>query len=251
MRCLNTFLWIVVGTQIAFAQTAEEWFQKGNTAYTNAAYKQAEEAYLNALDLGEHSSALYYNLGNTYYRLNAVAESIYYYEKGLLLDPDDADLNHNILFARNMTVDAIEQLPITQLTAWKQAVLNVLSLDQWSVLSLVLVWFFFFSILAYYLQKKVATKKRLFVLGLSFVLLALGAFFAGYTKNQKMMNEQYGILFSEKMDVSNEPNTRSEVAFVLHEGTKVQILEQFQEWQKIRIANGAEGWIFRATIREL
>ena len=67
----------------------------------------------------------------------------------------------------------------------------------------------------------------------------------------KLHSEQFGIVFSEVIQVNNEPNQRSEVQFILHEGTKVQILEQFQDWQKIRIANGAEGWVSGAMIREL
>ena len=152
------------GTTVLIGQSAEEWFQKGNTAYTNAAYKQAQEAYLKALEAGEESAALYYNLGNTYYRMNQVAESIYYFEKGLMLDPDDADLKNNILFAKNMTVDAIEKLPITQIAAWQQAWMSIFSLQQWSLLSVLFIWFFFFLMIAYLLQKAVRTKKRLFIL---------------------------------------------------------------------------------------
>jgi SH3-like domain-containing protein len=48
-----------------------------------------------------------------------------------------------------------------------------------------------------------------------------------------------------------EPNTRAEVLFLLHEGTKVQMLDKLQEWQKIRIANGSEGWVKDGEIRDL
>ena len=242
------FLW---GTTVLVGQSAEEWFQKGNTAYTNAAYKQAQEAYLKAIEAGEESAALYYNLGNTYYRMNQVAESIYYFEKGLQLDPDDADIKNNILFAKNMTVDAIEQLPVTQIAAWQQTWMAIFSLQQWSLLSVLFIWLFFFLMIAYLLQKAVRTKKRLFILGLSFALLSLGAFSTAYVKYHQMTQREFAIIFSERIEVKTEPNTRSEAAFVLHEGTKVEILEVFQDWQKIRIANGAEGWVFNANIRSL
>ena len=242
------FLW---GTTFLMGQTADEWFQKGNTAYTNAAYKQAQEAYLEAIAAGEISSALYYNLGNTYYRLNQVAESIYYFEKGLQLAPDDPDLQNNIRFAQNMTVDAIEQLPLTQITAWQQAWITSLSLAQWSLLSVVFIWLFFLLIMAYMIQKTVRAKKRLFVLGVCFAFLSLGAFSTAYVNHYQTTNTVYAIVFSERIDVKTEPNTQSELAFTLHEGTKVEILEIFQDWQRIRIANGAEGWVSNANIRTL
>ena len=61
----------------------------------------------------------------------------------------------------------------------------------------------------------------------------------------------HGILFNQKIEVWAEPNTRAEVLFILHEGTKVQLLDALQEWQKIRIANGSEGWIKDGNVRSL
>ncbi|VAV85262.1 Aerotolerance protein BatE, partial [hydrothermal vent metagenome] len=50
----------------------------------------------------------------------------------------------------------------------------------------------------------------------------------------------------------SEPNLRSETAFVLHEGTKVQILETYNKnWTKVKIANGKTGWIANADIKPL
>lgn len=254
MRLNFTFfgmLLLGLGLYQGNAQTAEEWFQKGNTAYTNAAYKQAVEAYLKSLEEGEHSAALYYNLGSAYYRMNAVAESIYYFEKGLALAPDDPDLNNNILFAKNMTVDAIEELPQTQVAQFQSKFLSVLSLQHWTWLSLLLVWLFALFITGYLWFQSSRVKKQLFVSALLFGTLGIAAYFAANTKNSQLQSEQYGIVFSERIEVNNEPNRRSEIQFTLHEGTKVQILEQFQEWQKIRIANGAEGWVSDANIRSL
>ena len=231
--------------------TSEEWFQKGNTAYTNAAYQQAVDAYQAALNTGLHSAELYYNLGNSYYRLNQVASSIYYFEKGLQLAPDDSDLQNNIRFAQNMTLDAIEPLPVTQVTAFKNKLLAGLSLPQWAYLSVVCIWLFFLALLAYIFTKRTVIKKWFFALALVAFSLSLGTHSLGSIKNSRLENETFAIVFSKRIDVSTEPNNRSEVQFALHEGTKVQVLESFQEWQKIRIANGAEGWVYNAELREL
>ena len=245
------FLLLPFNSDPLFAQTAEEWFKKGNTAYTNAAYKQAIEAYEKALETGQHSAALYHNLGSSYYRLNQVAESIYYFEKGLVLAPSDPDLNNNILFAKNMTVDAIEELPQTQVKQFQNQILAALSMTQWSWLTLVLVWLFALLFIAYLWMQSSKVKKRLFVSALFFGLMGGLSFVIASQKNTLLESQQYGIVFSERMDVNNEPNTRSEIQFTLHEGTKVQILEVFENWQKIRIANGAEGWVSGADIKKL
>ena len=245
------FLLLPFNANPLLAQAAEEWFKKGNTAYTNAAYKQAIEAYEKALETGQHSAALYHNLGSSYYRLNQVAESIYYFEKGLVLAPNDPDLNNNILFAKNMTVDAIEELPQTQVKQFQNQILAALSMTQWSWLILVLIWLFALFFIAYLWMQSSKVKKRLFVSALLFGLMGGLSFVIASQKNTLLESQQYGIVFSERMDVNNEPNTRSEIQFTLHEGTKVQILEVFENWQKIRIANGAEGWVSGADIKIL
>lgn len=233
------------------AQTAEEWFEKGNTAYTNAAYKQAIEAYEKALETGQHSAALYHNLGSSYYRFNQVAESIYYFEKGLLLAPNDPDLNNNILFAKNMTVDAIEELPQTQVKQFQNQLLATLSLQQWAVVTLILIWVFALLFTAYLWMQSTKAKKQLFVSSVVFGIVGIACFLIASKKNALLESEQYGIVFSERIEVNNEPNNRSEIQFTLHEGTKVQIVDVFENWQKIIIANGAEGWVSGADIKAL
>ena len=94
------------------AQT-EALFNRATDAYNEGNYQQAIEVYNQILDKGEHSAALYFNLGNSYYKLNQIAPSIYYYEKALLLSPNDPEIKTNLSYAQNMTLDAIEVLPET------------------------------------------------------------------------------------------------------------------------------------------
>jgi SH3-like domain-containing protein len=82
-------------------------------------------------------------------------------------------------------------------------------------------------------------------------MLLIGSLSIAVIKSANNANTTYGILFDEKIDVWAEPNARAEILFLLHEGTKVQMLDQLQEWQKIRIANGSEGWIKNAKVRSL
>ena len=60
-----------------------------------------------------------------------------------------------------------------------------------------------------------------------------------------------GIIFSKELSVFSEPNKRNEEIFVLHEGTKVEILDRLTGWEKIRLANGSEGWVIENQIKYL
>ena len=73
-------------------------FEQGNALYNDGNYTEAIEKYQAILKQGKHSAELYFNLGNSYYKLNNIAPSIYYYEKALQLAPDDKDILNNISF---------------------------------------------------------------------------------------------------------------------------------------------------------
>ena len=229
----------------------EPLFEEGNTAYNEGDYSKAISLYEQTLKLGQHSAALYYNLGNAYYRLNKVAESIYYFEKAQLLNPKDKDLQINSAFARNMTIDAIEFLPESQLTQLKNRLFNSFSFYTWSIMTVVLLWIFVGLFLGYLLFKSTQLKRSFFFSSLVVLVLFSGSFIITFSIDQQKKNTQFGILFSNQIDIWSEPNQQGELLFTLHEGTKVQLLDNLEEWQKIRIANGSEGWIKNASLRKL
>jgi len=127
-----------------FASNAQELsgelFSQGNKAYNDGDYGKAITLYEQILNDGKHSSELYYNLGNAYYRLNQVAESIYFFEKAKQLAPENQDIQINSSFAQNMTLDAIEPLPESQLAQIQKRVFELFSTDMWSKLTLLLLW---------------------------------------------------------------------------------------------------------------
>lgn len=234
-----------------FGQSPSVVFENANTAYNNAKYEKAVSLYKEILDQGEHSAALYYNLANCYYRLNNVGESVFYYEKAQLLNPNDQDTKVNAAFAQNMAIDAVELLPQTQLTHMKNSFFNSFSTEGWAILAVVLAWLFALFIGLYLWNKAPFLKRTFFILAILSSLLLVSSISISFMKSSTEESTTYGILFSEKIDVWAEPNSRSEVLFLLHEGTKVQLLDALQEWQKIKIANGSEGWIKGGNIRSL
>ena len=234
-----------------FGQSPSVVFENANTAYNNAKYEKAVSLYKEILDQGEHSAALYYNLANCYYRLNNVGESVFYYEKAQLLNPNDQDTKVNAAFAQNMAIDAVELLPQTQLTHMKNSFFNSFSTEGWAILAVVLAWLFALFIGLYLWNKAPFLKRTFFILAILSSLLLVSSISISFMKSSTEESTIYGILFSEKIDVWAEPNSRSEVLFLIHEGTKVQLLDALQEWQKIKIANGSEGWIKGGNIRSL
>ena len=123
---------------ISMAQN-ETLFEQGNALYNDGNYIEAIEKYQAILKQEEHSAELYFNLGNSYYKLNNIAPSIYYYEKALQLAPDDKDILNNISFARNMTIDVVDTIPEVGFSKLINNITNIMSFDAWSKMAVGLV----------------------------------------------------------------------------------------------------------------
>ena len=231
--------------------SVEKLFEEGNNSYNEGDYKKAVALYQETLMLDQHSAALYFNLGNAFYRLNKVAESIYYFEKAKQLLPNDEDILVNSSFAQNMTIDAIEILPESQLEQFKNRIFNSFIFSTWTIITIVLIWLFALLFLFYIFSKSTRFKRTFFLSSLIILVFFIVSFVISFSLDQKEKQMDYAILFSNRIDVWSEPNQLGELLFSLHEGTKFQIIDDLAEWQKIRIANGSEGWVKNAYLRKL
>lgn len=238
------FSWVMNAQGEALFNTAAEDYNSGN-------YEEAAKKYLEILDGGSHSAALYYNLGNCYYKLNKIAPSIYYYEKALMITPNDPEIKSNLAFARNMTLDDIEALPETGISKLLNSVTGLLSFDQWSRAAVGLILFFVCFYIAYYYLRYASHKRLAFAASMACLLLAVFSVLMAYLQYKQFLSEQPAIIFAEEASVKSEPNDRSAESFKLHEGTKVQVLEALNEWEKIQLADGTTGWIQKKDVKLL
>lgn len=227
-------------------------FDSGNKSYNEGKYQEAIESYEKILNEGVHSSELYFNLGNAYYKLNRIAPSIYYYEKALQLSPKNKDIEANLSFAQNMTIDDIEVVPEIGLSRISKSIINRFSFDTWAIVSITLIMVFAILFLGYYFSSATSKKRLAFIVSSSAIILAVVSLFFAYQKYQYVQKDKPAIVFAKETDIKSDPNLRSEVVFTLHEGTKVQVLEIYDEnWTKIKLADGKTGWIPSEDIKLL
>lgn len=226
-------------------------FDRATKAYTDGEYQTAIDNYLEILENGQHSPELYYNLGNTYYKLNQIAPSIYYYEKALLLKPNDPEIKNNLSYAKNMTLDAIETLPETGFAKIYNSLLGFLSFDQWGYVAVVFMILFVLLYIAFYYFRFASRKRSAFVLSIVCLFFAIVSVVFAYLEYSAFEADRPAIVFAEESSVKSEPNKTSQEAFALHEGTKVNVLDELNDWKKIRIADGTMGWIPSEDIKVL
>ena len=226
-------------------------FKKATNAYNQGEYEKAIESYLQILEDGRHSAALYYNLGNCHYKLNQIAPSIYYYEKALLLQPNDPEIKNNLSYAKNMTLDAIEALPETGLSKIYNNLIGLLTFDQWAYLAVALILLFVIAYIAFYYFRYSSNKRIAFITSMVSLILAVVSISFAFLQHQNFESDQPAIVFAEESVVKSEPNVRSTQAFVLHEGAKVNVLDKLNEYHKIELVDGKTGWILAEDLRLL
>ena len=249
MKYLITLICLAIAT-IGWGQDQDN-FDKATTLYQKGDYTQAAAVYSSILKSGKESSALYYNLGNTYYKLNNVPESIYYYEKALQLDPENTDAKNNLIFANQMKVDAITPLPKTWVRQLSDGIVGLFSAHTWAVLSIIGVFAFVLSFLLYYFVERTALKRTFFSLMLVFLFFAIGSYTLAHFCHKQVSQTQYAILFDKTVRVFSDANAYSSEVMQLHEGTKVEIIEDAKDWVKIRLVNGKTGWTKVNSLRKL
>ncbi len=226
-------------------------FDQATEAYNQGNYDEAISNYEEILESGKHSAAVYFNLGNSYYKKNEIAPSIYYYEKALLLEPGDPEIKNNLRFAQNMTLDAISPLPQTDLQRYYKNLIFALSLDGWAYLGIFFVLLFVGAYL-FFLGSRTPNKKRTgLISSLVSLFLAVVCTALAYLQYRAYQKDQPAIIFASEVPVRSEPNERSGAAFLLHEGTKVQVLDSLDSWRKIGLADGQNGWIPAESMRLL
>jgi tetratricopeptide (TPR) repeat protein len=226
-------------------------FEQGNALYNEGKYAEAIERYKTILTSKKHSAEVYYNLANAHYKLNNVAPSIYYFEKALQLNPEDAEIINNIAFARNMTIDAIDTVPEVGFSRFIKKTINWLSFNNWSKLAVACVFLFVILFLTYYFAYTSNRKRIAFLTSILSLIVAFVSVVMAFQRYSIEASDNPAIVFSQESIVKTEPNLRSEEAFRLHEGTKIQVLEEVKSWKKIKIADGTIGWISSEDVKLL
>ena len=231
-------------------QSIEDLFEQSNDLYTNGNYENAVLGYLDILESGFESAELYFNIGNTFYKLNNIPESNFYYEKAKSISPNDNDILTNLSFAQNLRIDKIEKLPITELQNLKLSILDLLSEKGWSVSLITLIWLMCFSFIFYIVSNNSKFKRLFFSISIVFLILCSLTIYINFEK--KKLNEiKYAIVYDKEIEVWSEPNNISELKFLLHEGTKVKQLDIIQDWVNIQLENGTLGWIQLSSLKTL
>jgi len=248
---LSVILCLFMATGSARADEYLELITKGNDYFKQGEYEHAIASYEKVLDGGKESAELYYNLGNAYYKTINIPAAILNYERATRLDSKDEDLQFNLKLADLKTVDKIEVIPTFFIGELGEDLKDSVALDTWGWFAVVSLWL---SALLFFIYTNMFSntfKRVVFFAALSLLVLSMGSFGLGYQKYNAVYNDLEAIVFAPSVIVKSAPDQQQTDLFLLHEGTKVSVVEEMGEWSKIRLADGSVGWIPKETIEHI
>lgn len=258
MERRSSFLYLIVQVILivvlfvpihAKANEPKELYEKANQYYLKNDLGSAIKLY-EELVKGDHENPeIYYNLGNAYYKQGNVAAAILNYERAKKLNPGDDDITFNLRMANLKVTDKMEQVPPLFYEQWWNKIIHSFLADHWATIGIVLLWMVLVVSVLFLLSKYSAVKRVTFYVGFFLFLFAVVAFFFANSRYHESQSSDEGIVFSSIVYIKSSPTEKSTDLFILHEGTKVQLLDQVGEWKKIRLANGNIGWLKENAIQ--
>ncbi|MBQ5691716.1 MAG: tetratricopeptide repeat protein [Alistipes sp.] len=243
-------LFASVSATMAQPTSAERW-EMGNKAYMDGAYDKAVEEYSAILEGGEYSMELYYNLANAYFKMENIGKAILYYNKALRIAPSQEDVLHNLAIAETRTKDKITAVPEFFLHRWMRVVRNSVSCNAWGALSLLFFALILTFALLFLLASRLGVRKAGFYGALCSLLLFVATTAFAISSRNDILTEDEAIVMSSAISVKSSPDRSATDLFVLHEGTKLRIVAEFDEWVEVVIADGKKGWTERKNIETI
>ena len=230
--------------------TEDQEFARANFYYNESKYDTALVIYEKILDDGFVSAPLLYNIGNTYFKLRNYPMAILNYEKALKLEPNNDEIKQNLAIANALITDKIEPVPVFFLTKWWRNVGNMLSANGWASASLKLFAVLLLLLFFYFTARTKGLRKVTFFTSIIVFLLFVCSIIFALQKYRYVNEHNEAIVMSPTITVKSSPSSSGVDLFVLHEGSKVEILDKTDNWDKIKIADGNVGWLpSTATIK--
>jgi tetratricopeptide (TPR) repeat protein len=226
-------------------------FQKANELYQKQNYDSAVKIYEQLASQNYNSAEVYYNLGNSYYKLNNVARAILNYERALRLKPDDDDILFNLKVAQLKVVDKIETVPEIFYVRWLKSISLLLTPDNWSRMVIACIWIMFLFAAMYVLSSAVIMKRIGFLMAALFLIISICTFLISGQSYTNQVTQKRAVVMSVSSYVKSSPGDNNTDLFLLHEGTRIDVLDSYDNWVKIRIANGSIGWVKSVDIEEI
>ena len=228
-----------------------EQFKSANDAYESGKYEVAISEYQSLLKSGLNGFNLHFNLGNSFYKIEEYPLAILHYEKALKIDPASEDVKKNLTLSYAKTTDKIETAKELVINRWYAELINMNNADNWAIYSTALLFLALLFGLIYLFGSSILLKRIGFLSAVIAVVLSLSCFALAYQQQNYQATSRSAIIFTPTVSIKSAPGESGTVLFVLHQGTKVKLLDQSNDWINVALPNGNKGWVQETDLREI
>jgi tetratricopeptide (TPR) repeat protein len=215
-----------------------------NQAYTEGRWTDAVSDYQMISDAGLESAALYCNIGDAFYKAGNVPEAILYYERALKLDPSYEDARFNLELMNNGIQDRIDPVPELILKTWTRKLCYLADSETWAVLCLVFFACTLAFVIVFLRGRQTGWRRFGFFAGIAMLIVSVMCFSFSIWQKKDYMRADEAIVMRPVASVKSSPSGEASTdLFILHEGTKVRLLDQVGTWSNIELADGRQGWM--------
>ena len=243
MKKSITFIIAILTFIFSHAATTNAALDSANVAYKKGNYEKASKIYESILSGGMESANLYYNLGNTYFRLKDTPKAILNFERAELLAPDDDDINFNLNLVNSYSVDKVTPIPEFIIYTWVKNVIHIFTVNQWSVFGLSFFVLTLLFMLLFLFSGVAGWRKFFFWFGTFFFLISIFTTAFAFKARSEIVNNHSAIIIAAVTTAKSSPDDASTDLFIIHVGTKVLINEELNDWTEIKLGDGSIGWI--------
>lgn len=227
-------------------------FREANKAYAAGRYADARTRYEQLTAHHIQDERLYYNLGNTYYRMGSMGRAIWAYEKALRIQPDLSPARYNLEIAQAVVAKRVKDKVVgARAPGFFERVVSAFSVTLATGVFLSVYFLAFGLLLAVLLLRRGVVRTTI----LALTVLAFGsASFFGWVYSARVEREaslREAIALDDTVPVREGPRAIATQAFEIHAGLKVRLQAREDRWWKIRLPNGLEGWVRASQVGEL
>lgn len=249
-RIIGISLLLTLCTSALYAEgvdTKALW-ERGNLLYTEGDWNGAVATYDSIVSEGWESADLYYNLASANFKAGRKGEAILNYYRAQRLAPNDDDIAYNLAYVESFVKDKIETVPEWAFSRWLSNVKHIMSANYWGIVALIMLGVLLVGAGFYILALRRGIRKTGFAVATVALVGLVVSLTFGSAARQRLVSDDYAVVLSTAAAVKAAPERTGKDLFILHEGTKVEVLDTFGEWSEIRIADGNEGWIRTTSI---
>ncbi len=246
---LIVLLCLLPMTSIAQQSDTDSLWNAANEAYAQARWDDAVGGYQAIVDASMESAQLWCNLGSAWFKNGSIGKAVLCYERALKLDPSYEDARYNLDLLNSMKQDRIESVPELILTTWVKKLGRTLDSNAWAACFLVFLALTGAMVLLFVLGSSVTYRRIGFFAGIVLILFTIASLSFSVWQKKEYMSENEAVIIKPVSSVKSSPSSDSAVdLFVLHEGTKIEVIDKVGGWSNIELSDGRQGWVPSADI---